>query len=96
MPISALSGSREGLDGESDAFGFKVSAEDLDLDDLAGFDGLGRLLDKAVGELADVDQTVLVDAYVHEGSKLGDVGLLHGVAIESSTAFKSRLRVLAN
>ncbi len=72
--LAALSGRHEGLDGESDAFGFKVSAEHLDLDDLAGFDGLGRLLDKAVGELADVDQTVLVDADVHEGSKLGDVG----------------------
>ena len=53
--LAALSGSHEGLDGESDAFGFKVSAEDLDLDDLTGFDGLRRLLDKAVGELADVD-----------------------------------------
>jgi hypothetical protein len=72
--LAALRGRHEGLDGESDAFGFKVGTEDLDLDDLAGFDGLGRLLDKTVGELADVDQTVLVDADVHEGSKLGDVG----------------------
>ncbi len=72
--LAALSGSHEGLDGESDAFGFKVGAEDLDLDDLAGLDGLGRLLDKAVRELADVDQTVLVDADVHEGSELCDVG----------------------
>ena len=60
--LAALRGRHEGLDGESDAFGFKVSAEDLDLDNLAGFDRLGRLLDKAVRELADVDRTVLVDA----------------------------------
>jgi hypothetical protein len=72
--LAALSGCHEGLDGESDSFGFKVSAKHLDLDDLAGFHGLGRLLDKTVGELADVDQTILVDADVHEGSKLGDVG----------------------
>ena len=72
--LAALSGSHEGLDGESDALGFKVSAEDLDLNDLTSFDGLRRLLDKAVGELANVDQTVLVDADVHEGPKLGDVG----------------------
>ena len=72
--LAALSGWHERLHGESDAFGFKVSAQYLYLDDLAGFDGLGRFLDKSVGELADVDQTVLVDADVHERSKLGDVG----------------------
>ena len=72
--LAALSGCHEGLDGESDAFGFKVSAENLDLNDLTGFDGLGRLFDKAVGELADVDQTILVNADIHERPKLGDVG----------------------
>ncbi len=72
--LAALSGSHEGLDGERDAFGFKVGAEDLDLDDLSGFDGLGGILDEAVGELADVDEAVLMDADVDEGAELGDVG----------------------
>src|ERR1700682_983570 len=41
---------------------------------MARFDGLGGLLDETVGELADVDQTVLMHADVDEGSELGDVG----------------------
>ena len=72
--LAALSGRHEGLDGERDALGFGVGAEDFDFDDLAGFDGFGGVLDEAVGELADVDQAVLVDADVDEGSELGDVG----------------------
>jgi hypothetical protein len=68
------SGAHQSLHGKSNAFSFSIGAEDLDLDDLACFDGLGRLLDETVGELADVDQTVLMHADVDEGSELGDVG----------------------
>ena len=72
--LRGLRWSHQGLHREGNASGFQVDLEDFDLNDLTGFDGLRRLLDKAVGELADVDQTVLVDANIHEGPKLGDVG----------------------
>jgi hypothetical protein len=68
------SGIHEGLHGESNALGFGIGIQDLDLDDLARLDGLGRIFDVTVGELADVDQAVLMKADVDEGPKLSDVG----------------------
>ena len=46
----------------------------LDLHAVADLDHLGRILDEAVGQLADVDQAVLVHADVHEGAEGGHVG----------------------
>ena len=72
--LLGLGGGHEGLHREGDALGFGVGGEDLDLDDLAGFDGFAGVLDEAVGQLGDVDEAVLVDADVDKGSELGDVG----------------------
>ena len=60
--------------GEGDAFSGDVDFEDGDFDALLDFDDFVGVLDEAVGELADVDQAVLVDADVDEGAEGGDVG----------------------
>ncbi len=44
------------------------------MDFLAGLHDLGGVFDEGVGELADVDEAVLVHADVHEGAEGGDVG----------------------
>ena len=44
------------------------------MDFLADFDHLGRVADEMVGQLADVDQAILMDADVNKGTKGGDVG----------------------
>ena len=64
----------QGFDGECDAFGFRICGEDFDADDLAGFDGFRWFFDEAVGEFADMDEAVLMDAYIYEGAEFSDVG----------------------
>ena len=73
-PLAVRSGIHQGLHGESNAFGFGIGTQDLDLDDLTRLDCLGRIFDVSVGELADMDQAVLMNADVDEGPKLSDVG----------------------
>lgn len=65
---------RFGFHGEGDAVPLEIDFGDGDLDLLTDFDGLVGVLDEVVGELADVDEAILVDAYVDEGTEGGDVG----------------------
>ena len=86
-PLRGLRWPHEGLHGERNTPGFEIDAEHLHLDDLTRLDSVGRLLDEAVRKLADVNEAVLVDADVDEGSELGDVGddaLEHHVRLDVS------------
>ncbi len=65
---------RFGFHGEGDAVPLEIDFGDGDLDLLTDFDGFVGVLDEVVGELADVDEAILVDAYVDEGPERGDVG----------------------
>ena len=68
------SGFEQSLDGESNALGLHVRAQHLHLHDLADLHDLVRVLDVAVGELADVNQSVLVHADIDECAEVGHVG----------------------
>ena len=59
---------------ERNALATEVDADDAYLDMLMQTDDLCGVADIAVGELGDVDETVLMDANVDEGSEVGDVG----------------------
>ena len=60
--------------GERDAFSFGIHLDHGDLDLLARLHDLGGVLDEAVGDLADVHESILVHADIDEGSEGGDVG----------------------
>src|ERR1700728_4004970 len=64
----------QGLDGQRDAFRLRVDIQYLDLHDLTDLHGLGRIFNVAAGQLADVDQSVLMNADIDEGPKLSHVG----------------------
>src|SRR3984957_11808366 len=51
-------GNHQRLHREGDALCHKISAQDFDLDDLTGFNRLVRVLDKAIGELGDMDESI--------------------------------------
>ena len=59
---------------QADALTLHVDLHDLDLDDLAGTDDLVRVVDPTFGHRRDVDQAVLVDSHIHEGTEGGDIG----------------------
>ena len=63
-----------GFHAEGDAVPGEVHFHDGDLDGLADFDDFAGVFDKVVGELADMDEPILVDADVAEGPEGGDVG----------------------
>ena len=66
---------RGGFHGECDAFSRQVHLGHRDHDFLLHFYDFRRVFDEAVGELADVDQAILVDADIHEcaeGRHVGD------------------------
>ena len=63
-----------GLHAEGDAISGEVDFDHSDVDVLADFDDFAGVFDEVVGELADVDEAVLVDADVDEGAEGGDVG----------------------
>ena len=65
---------RLGFHAEGDAVPGQVHFHDRDLDGLADFDDFAGVLDEVVGELADVDEAVLVDADIDKGAEGGDVG----------------------
>ena len=41
---------------------------------LLEFDDLCRIAHKLVGQFADVNQSVLLDAHIHKGAETGDIG----------------------
>jgi hypothetical protein len=59
--------------GERDALTLIVDLEDAHGQLLADLDDLGWILDELLGELADVDEPIVVDADVDEGAERGDV-----------------------
>ena len=61
------------LHAQSDTFAAHIDFYDTDADVLMEADDLRGVGDEAVGELGDVDQSVLVDSDVDEGSEVGDV-----------------------
>ena len=61
------------LDGEADSVAFFVHVQDHDLDDITDLEGLAGVVQAARGDLGDVDQAVLVDADIHEGTEIDDV-----------------------
>jgi len=62
------------LHREGDAFAGEIDFGDGDRHSLTDFDDIGGVFDKLVGELADVDEAVLVHADVHERAECSDVG----------------------
>ncbi len=63
-----------GFEAEGDAFADQIDFDDGGLDFLADFDDFGGIFDEGIAELADVDETILVDAYIDKGTEGGDVG----------------------
>ena len=59
---------------EGDALALEIDFGDGDLHFLADFDDFTRIADELIAELADVDEAVLVDADIDEGTEGGDVG----------------------
>ena len=59
---------------ERNALATEVDADDAYLDMLMQTDDLCGVADIVVGELGDVDEAVLMDANIDEGSEVGDVG----------------------
>ncbi len=62
------------LDRQGDALAVLLHLQHAHLDPIAHLHHLGRVLDELVGQLADVDQAVLVHADVDEGAEGGHVG----------------------
>src|SRR5262249_31798660 len=62
------------LDRKRDLVFLAVDVEHFDLHAIAGAHRLARVLDEAGGELRDVHEPVLMDADVHEGAEIGDIG----------------------
>src|SRR5271155_5869728 len=67
-------GNHQRLHREGDALCHKISAKDFDFDNLAGFNRLVRVLDIAVGEFGDMDESILMDADIDERPELCHVG----------------------
>lgn len=63
-----------GFHGEGDAVAFEIDLGDGDVDFLADFDDFGSISDEVIGELGNVDESVLMDANIDEGTEGGDVG----------------------
>ena len=59
--------------GEGDLFAVAINLLDPNLDRIADAHHVARVLDKAVGQLGDVHEAVLVYAHVDEGAKIHDV-----------------------
>lgn len=59
--------------GEGDAMAAEVNIEDADGDMLVEVDDVAGMGNAAVGHLGDVDETILMDAEVDEGTEVGDV-----------------------
>jgi hypothetical protein len=51
-----------------------VQSHDLDLHHLPDADNFGRILHKAMTHFAQVNQAVLMDAHIHEGSEISNIG----------------------
>ena len=62
-----------GLEGEGDALARQVDLHDGGLDFLADLEEFSGVLHEVVADLADVDQSVLMDADVDEGAEGGDI-----------------------
>ena len=59
---------------ERDSFSFQVDAYDMDLDMLVQLEDLGRIHVTAPhAHLADVDEAVFMDPYIHESSEIRNV-----------------------
>ena len=65
---------RIGLHGEGDAFAGQVHLGHGHPDLLTYLHDLGRILHKAISQLTDMDQAILVHTDIHKGSEGGDVG----------------------
>ena len=61
------------LHTQCDTFATHIDFDDTDADVLMKADDLCGVSDEAVGELRDVDESVLMNADVDEGSEVGDV-----------------------
>ena len=61
------------LHTQCDTFATHIDFNDTDTDVLMKVDDLCGVGDKAVGELGDVDKTVLMDTDVDEDTKVGDI-----------------------
>ena len=61
------------LHTQCDTFATHIYFDDTDADVLMKADDLCGVSDEAVGELRDVDESVLMDTDVDEGSEVGDV-----------------------
>ena len=61
------------LHTQCDTFATHIYFDDTDADVLMKADDLCGVGDEAVGELRDVDESVLMDTDVDEGSEVGDV-----------------------
>ena len=59
--------------GQPDPFPLFINIQHPDLHFLIYFDDLFRVADKLIGHLADVNQTVLMDAYINESPECRDV-----------------------
>jgi hypothetical protein len=59
--------------GQGDATPLEVHLQHLPGKDIPGLDDLARILDEPIRERADVDEAVLVDAKVNEGTERGKV-----------------------
>ena len=61
------------LHTQPDTFAVHIDFDDTDTDVLMKADDLCGVSDEAVGELRDVDEAVLMNTDVDEGSEVGDV-----------------------
>lgn len=58
---------------EPDAIAFEIDLHDRDLDFLSDLDDFRGILDEMVGELADVDESVLVNADIDKSTEGRDI-----------------------
>src|SRR5579872_787602 len=59
---------------QADALALDVDLEDANLDHVARLHHLMRVFDKAISELRDMDEAVLVNADIDERAKSSDIG----------------------
>ncbi len=62
------------LHGQGDAVALEIDFHHCDVNFLTDFDDFGSVADEVVGELRNVDEFVLMDADIDEGTEGGDVG----------------------
>jgi hypothetical protein len=60
------------LHAKRDALGFRVEADDLNLNGLADLEGFGRMVDAAPRDIRDMQQAIDT-AEIDEGAVIGDV-----------------------